>query len=385
MAASAVQELAWLVVRQATDAGNNTTPTPNGVAANSTSGDDESCVSGNEYDGRLGVRISAIFVILIGSFLGAWFPTFASRRRGIGVPDAAFFIAKYFGSGVIIATAFIHLLAPANENLSNECLPAIYQAYPWVEAIALMTIFVLFFVELMTMRYAKFGHSHDLDKSVLPQFSDDESKAPDAGTEETPANALTGGDHLGHSRSHVDNEQALDAERHGAFINTESYSAQLTSIFILEFGVIFHSIFIGLTLAVSGSEFVSLYIVLVFHQTFEGLGLGSRLAGIPWPKSKRWTPYFLAIGYAISTPLAIAIGLGVRKTYPPNSTTTLIVNGVFDSISAGILIYTGLVELMAHEFMFSPYMSKAPIKNVLSAFFLMCLGAGLMALLGKWA
>jgi zinc transporter 1/2/3 len=63
----------------------------------------------------------------------------------------------------------------------------------------------------------------------------------------------------------------------------------------------------------------------------------------------------------------------------------LIVNGVFDSISAGILIYTGLVELMAHEFMFSNAMRRAKVNVLLSAFGLMCLGAGLMALLGKWA
>jgi ZIP Zinc transporter len=61
----------------------------------------------------------------------------------------------------------------------------------------------------------------------------------------------------------------------------------------------------------------------------------------------------------------------------------LIVNGVFDSISAGILIYTGLVELVAHEFMFSSTMRKAKAKLLLSAFVLMCLGAGLMALHGK--
>ena len=89
--------------------------------------------------------------------------------------------------------------------------------------------------------------------------------------------------------------------------------------------------------------------------------------------------------YGLSTPLAIAVGLGVRRTYPPDSATTLIVNGVFDSISAGILIYTGLVELMAHEFMFSQSMRRARIAVVLTAFGLMCLGAGLMALLGKWA
>lgn len=86
--------------------------------------------------------------------------------------------------------------------------------------------------------------------------------------------------HLGHSRKHeFDTESGLK-ER------IEEYMAQLTSVFILEFGVVFHSIFIGLTLAVSGDKFVTLYIVLVFHQMFEGLGLGSRLAMILWPRSK---------------------------------------------------------------------------------------------------
>lgn len=288
-----------------------------------------------------------------------------------------------------------------------------------------MTIFVLFFVELMVMRYADFGHghSHDVEDELEPEdglgiktSSPSSSSSPkdkhqhsikgsavaqpDYELQARPSSSATaavsgphtvGEDHLGHARQHTDNED-IDSEwaennghKHGDFFTPEAYSAQLTAIFILEFGVIFHSIFVGLTLAVSGSEFDTLYVVLVFHQTFEGLGLGSRLASIPWPKSKRWTPYLLAAGYAISTPIAIAVGLGIRESYPPGSQTTLIVNGVFDSISAGILIYTGLVELMAHEFMFSNYMQKASIKVVMAAFITMCLGAGLMALLGKWA
>ena len=80
-----------------------------------------------------------------------------------------------------------------------------------------------------------------------------------------------GEDHLGHKREHID---------------PESFAAQMTALFILEFGVIFHSIFIGLTLAVAGEEFTVLYIVLVFHQSFEGLGLGSRLAVAKWPEGK---------------------------------------------------------------------------------------------------
>lgn len=37
--------------------------------------------------------------------------------------------AKYFGSGVIIATAFIHLLSPALEELGSPCLGAEWQVY----------------------------------------------------------------------------------------------------------------------------------------------------------------------------------------------------------------------------------------------------------------
>ncbi len=180
-----------------------------------------------------------------------------------------------------------------------------------------------------------------------------------------------GEDHLGHQRDHTDDD--------------DNFAAQMTAIFILEFGVIFHSIFIGLTLAVAGDNFIILYIVLVFHQTFEGLGLGSRLATTHWPRKKRWLPWVLGSAYGFTTPLAIAIGLGVRTTFTPGSSTTMIVNGVFDSISAGILIYTGLVELMAHEFMFNPEMRKSSINMMLFAFGCMCFGAGLMALLGKWA
>ena len=340
------------------------------------------CNTGNDYDGRMGLRISAIFVILVGSMFGAVFPVLSNNFKGTHIPGWAFFIAKYFGSGVIVATAFIHLLGPAEEALTNDCLTGPITEYSWVEGIILMTIVVLFFVEMMVMRYGRFGTGHGHGHSHGEEDDDDQSQPPsppdtlDSGDHK---NHIPGEDHLGHSREHHDPESA---QKHAEI---EDYLAQLTSIFILEFGIIFHSVFIGLTLAVSGSEFTTLYIVLVFHQTFEGLGLGSRLAETPWPRSKRHTPYVMGIAYGLSTPIAIAIGLGVRKTYPPEGRTTLIVNGVFDSISAGILIYTALVELMAHEFMFSTSMRKAPIRTVLAAFGLLCLGALLMALLGKWA
>ncbi|APA11223.1 hypothetical protein SS1G_11438 [Sclerotinia sclerotiorum 1980 UF-70] len=379
------------------------------------------CGSGNDYDGRMGVRISSIFVIGFGSMMGALLPIAAARTKRMSVPPLAFFITKYFGSGVIIATAFIHLLAPATENLSSPCLTGPITDYSWAEGIALMTIFSMFFIELMASRYDVFGQdSHDLEaadpardlikqntrnekhstlRTPLPSEAANSPQASSAVLENDHASSITqrqstgegpsevrssipgrpddlsyppgGEDHLGHQREHHEDD--------------DHFAAQMTAIFILEFGVIFHSIFIGLTLAVTGDDFNILYIVLVFHQTFEGLGLGARLATAHWPKTKSWMPWALGTAYGLTTPIAIAIGLGVRTTFAPGSQKTMIINGVFDSISAGILIYTGLVELMAHEFMFNQEMRKSSMKMMLFAFGCMVAGAGLMALLGKWA
>lgn len=163
-----------------------------------------------------------------------------------------------------------------------------------------------------------------------------------------------------------------------------SFQAQIAAFLILEFGVVFHSVIIGLNLGVAGDEFSTLYVVLVFHQSFEGLGIGARLSAIPFPKRYHWMPWALCAAYGLTTPIAIAIGLGVHNTYSPESFTANLVSGVLDSISAGILIYTGLVELLARDFLFDPQRTRN--NKRLTFMCVSCvLGAGLMALLGKWA
>ncbi|CEL10667.1 Putative Membrane zinc transporter [Aspergillus calidoustus] len=341
------------------------------------------CEIGNDYDGRMGLRVSSIFVIMAGSMTAALFPVLVMRSKTVGakwerIAQRTFFIAKYFGSGVIIATAFIHLLAPAEEALRDDCLAGSISKYPWVEGIILMTIVAMFLVESMIMRHSS------LDSSQQNEIVDNGDRCfgdvdTSGGWNQAKRHALMD-ENLRHPQQYQDTEMAR-----GNLAFADDYAGQLVGVFVLEFGIIFHSIFIGLTLAVAGSEFDTLYIVLTFHQTFEGLGLGSRLAMIPWPSSRRWTPYVLAIAYGLTTPIAVAVGLGVRNTYPPSARSTLIVNGVFDAISAGILIYTGLIELIARDFLFSSFMRRAPLCTVWSAILLLCLGAGLMALLGRWA
>lgn len=80
-------------------------------------------------------------------------------------------------------------------------------------------------------------------------------------------------------------------------------------------------------------------------ETFEGLGIGVRLAQLELPEEYRWYPLAGAVLFGLTTPVGIAAGLGVRSTYNPGTATASIVTGVMDSLSAGILIYTALVEV----------------------------------------
>ncbi len=68
---SAVRDVADVMIRQAVDA-VGATVTSAAAAATSSSSAPPVCMPDNEYDGRIGLRISAIFVILIGSVFGKY-------------------------------------------------------------------------------------------------------------------------------------------------------------------------------------------------------------------------------------------------------------------------------------------------------------------------
>lgn len=352
----------------------------------STDGDSSGCPSGSGYNGNDGIRILAVFILLISSAIGSFSPLLGSKYSFIRLPDWFFFIAKYFGSGVIIATGFIHLLFHSSHSLGEECLGDGFTSYPWAYLICLASIFTVFFVELLAHRlFIKASSDNASDLEVADSNNTSEKNYPKNSAVMVSKSETQQDD----TSSVLDNGLPLKDEQSESsenYKNNGSYSTQLIAIFVLEFGVLFHSVFVGLSLAVAGDEFNTLFIVLIFHQMFEGLGLGARIAETNWPRKRRFTPWMLALAFAVCTPISIAIGIGVKKSYAPYSSRSLIFTGVFDAISAGILIYAGIVELMAHEFFHeTTFQGPGKLKSMLCAFFIMCLGAGLMSLLGKWA
>jgi len=155
--------------------------------------------------------------------------------------------------------------------------------------------------------------------------------------------------------------------------------------YILEFGITAHSILIGLTLGVTpAAQLVPLLVALVFHQFFEGVALGTRIAEIT-PANRKSRAMVLSLIFALTTPLGTAVGIGVRTVYVGTSSTALLVQGILDAVSAGILLYTAFVHLIAEELTNNEQFHSLRKWERFAAFISLWCGAGLMSLIGNWA
>lgn len=142
---------------------------------------------------------------------------------------------------------------------------------------------------------------------------------------------------------------------------------------------------IGITLIVAGdSVFKSLLVVVIFHQMFEGLALGSRISDLPLSSCSYNMKMFMCAAFAAITPIGMAIGVGVLNKFNGNDRDTLIAMGTLDSLSAGILAWVGLVEMWAADWLYGNMRSSGILKTIVGLLALMS-GMALMGLLGKWA
>lgn len=336
---------------------------------------ESTCAGQGVFTDMMPMRIASIFIVFVASIIGALFPILARRHsRWLRIPRYGFEIAKFFGSGVIISTAFMHLLSPGVGSLASDCLSEPWHRYPYALGLCMLSVFLMFIVEVIAFRWgmAKLAdtglgdlpaHRH----GVTPLAHNDKD-------ESTGTKAI-----LESANQDIESVKSLNGLSDGE----RTALRQVVGIAILEFGVVFHSILIGLTFAVS-DNFKILFIVIVFHQFFEGLGIGSRLAYMNLGPKYRWVPYAGALLFGVTTPIGIAAGIGARSTYDPTSNTSLILNGVMYSVSAGIMLYTGLVELLAQDFLFDPEMQNATTGRLAVSLASLCTGAVLMSVLGIW-
>ncbi|KAJ2846355.1 hypothetical protein IWW36_004393, partial [Coemansia brasiliensis] len=100
-------------------------------------------------------HIIALFAIFGASAIGVFLPIIGQTIRGLNqmsIPIFPIQLGQFFGAGIIIATAFLHLLPAANDALSNTCLAGFADRYgAWACVIALAAVMSMHSIEWWLM------------------------------------------------------------------------------------------------------------------------------------------------------------------------------------------------------------------------------------------
>ncbi|KAK7520287.1 ZIP zinc transporter-like protein [Phyllosticta citriasiana] len=458
-------------------------------------GERPECGSGIKGSYNTPLHVFALILILVLSVFACSFPIIVRRFPKLPVPHHFLFLSRHFGTGVLIATAFVHLLPTAYTSLTDPCLPPFWNKKypPMAGLIAMVSVFVVVGIEMFFASRGA-GHVHTGDYDTLLDGGEAGEVEHDhhghsGGAENGSANRRRGslsfnrlkqqgnwGGSNGNSQrpatimlndhtpgetdglvegrsprtpqsampptprspSSYDKEDdhrdtaSLDLDMEDPFTTTDSagllngapthrrsrdspsasagpsshsagdvagnggaatgrlspsqqQSKALLQCLLLEAGILFHSVFIGMALSVStGPPFLILLLAISFHQTFEGLALGSRIASLSFPSGSP-KPWLMALAYGTTTPLGQAIGLAVHRLYDPASQMGLLMVGIMNAVSTGLLLFAGLVELLAEDFLSDHSYVSLRGRRRAEACGSVVAGAALMALVGAWA
>ncbi|KAG2105422.1 zinc iron permease [Suillus cothurnatus] len=388
-------------------------------------------------------RISAMCIIFVVSLFASSFPLLSKRLTFLQIPRIVFFIGKHFGTGVILSTAFVHLLQDSFEALRHPNLRPYSKIGDFTGLIVLSSLLFIFLIEYISTAYVDRLHSYS---SPIP--SPKSSTPTTAASTPVPATITRRTDtpnpiescasqsertHLphrhdsyffeGHHRHEArcshdthhergfklsssygpeDFEQDIvtgivdvhDRELHAEHGHSHMLDSkieevqvgkkrQIVGILVLQLGIMIHSVIIGLTLAITqGPEFTSLLVAIIFHQLFEGLSLGIRIASLP-SSDNGGIKYMailrstLIVLFAVTNPAGIIVGL-LAFERGHDVVEMLLIQGIMSAISAGMLMYAACVEMLAGDFVMDPILWRSELWK--QALALMSLGAGVVAM-----
>ncbi|KAK9742011.1 hypothetical protein RND81_03G143000 [Saponaria officinalis] len=367
----------------------------------------------------LTLKLIAIGSILAAGAAGIAIPLFGRKKRFLATDGNLFIAAKAFAAGVILATGFVHMLPDASKNLSNSCLPKNpWSKFPFSGFFAMMAALLTFMLDFVgTQLYErkaekmKRKEAGQIDELGLDGSLDSISAAgilPADRTASRGSRDVCGGvgeesiigmrahghghdasdGHVidvygdGHGHDHGHGHGHGHGHSHGHSFGGDSSARHVVISQVLELGIVSHSILIGLSLGVSHSPCTirPLVAALSFHQFFEGFALGGCIAQAQF---KHLHTVIMACFFALTTPGGIAVGIGAASFYNPASPRALIVEGILDSLSAGILVYMSLVDLIAADFMSKKMRSNIRLQVV--SYIALFLGAALMSSLAVWS
>ncbi|KAJ3693513.1 hypothetical protein LUZ60_008993 [Juncus effusus] len=347
-------------------------------SSSSSSCDCTNSTLGQDAQKALHLKLISIASILSTGAIGVLIPILGRSVKILNPQNDLFFVVKSFAAGVILATGMVHILPAAFDSLTSPCLglkgesKSTWHDFPIAGFVAMTSAILTMMIDSAATSFYKRSHF-----SKARPLDEEEMEGQDRSTS---------GAHEGHVHVHV---HATHGHSHGGAELAAGSDGTVTETLrhrvvsqVLELGILVHSVIIGVSLgaALKPNIIRPLVGALSFHQFFEGIGLGGCIVQANF---KARATVIMAVFFSLTTPVGIAVGIGISSSYDQTSSTALVIEGVFNAAAAGILIYMALVDLLAADFMHPRVQTNGRLQ--LGTHMALLLGAGLMSLLAKWA
>ncbi|KAK9279812.1 hypothetical protein L1049_013494 [Liquidambar formosana] len=327
-------------------------------------------------DGRAAthLKLISICVIFFTSVVGITSPVVLARIfHGKPTYDKAVLLIKCFAAGVILSTSLVHVLPDAFAAL-GDCQVASrhpWKDFPFAGLITLIGALLALFVDIAATSHVDREPSH-----YAPVETQEELKGG-------------GGSSVGKKIDELGVELGVLGSCHdkgGGDSGEELVKLKQRLVSqVLEIGIIFHSVIIGVTMGMSQNQCTirPLVAALAFHQIFEGMGLGGCIAQAGFSFG---TTVYMCFMFSVTTPMGIVLGMIVFSVtgYDDSSLNALILEGLLGSLSSGILIYMALVDLIAVDF-FHNKMMNSILWMKKASYIALVLGSTSMSILALWA
>ncbi|KAK3146516.1 hypothetical protein QOZ80_3BG0267500 [Eleusine coracana subsp. coracana] len=237
-------------------------------------------------------------------------------------PDSNLFVVlKAFASGVILGTGYMHVLPDSFNDLTSPCLPRNpWREFPFTTFVAMLAAVLTLLVDSLMLTF--YNRRRKGNDSPPPVHAGQYCHGHDAGIVVVETETVPRPDDADNKDQVVDVEASKKKQllRNRVIVQAE-YGARVKS-------------------------------VLVFF-------------------------------FSTTTPFGVALGLALTKVYSDSSPTVLVVVGLLNAASAGLLHYMALVDLLAADFM-GPKL-QGSVRLQLVSFLAVLLGAGGMSIMAKWA
>lgn len=202
------------------------------------------------------IRVGSLFIVFVTSSIAVFGPILLRRfAKNVSTTGIRFTMIKQFGTGVIIATALIHLLTHASLQFASSCLGELdYEAT--TTAIVMAGAFLTFLVEFLGGRYIMHRRSQ---KAAVTAAAAAAAAATAAVTAPTSANGSSASSSIGvevEKSQNLRTQGDLEMSRqqppplvyHGGHGHDIVEADDKLSVWVMEMGIIFHSIRMSYTL-----------------------------------------------------------------------------------------------------------------------------------------